>query len=298
MIEVFAPKKGKVKTIPRSGKIWVNLINPSDEEIQQVGKRFNLHPLTVEDLEHRAPRIKVEHFPKYLFCVFKRAVNTEIRNMFFIIGKNFIMSMSRSGFDPIDAKLREALFSKGPAWIFHHILDVEVDKFIPYVTTIEKAILQMEEKAFEAHDDVPRKILSQRQKVSIIKNHLVNQHERIVLLLKQEAEFIPEPLVPYMRDVYDHAHHAAMMAEGLRDNLRSVYETYQSTVSQNMNNVMKVLSIIATLMLPLTVISGIWGTNFVNLPGKDNYFGFWIMCGLMVLLCLGMLWYFKKKKWF
>jgi len=123
------------------------------------------------------------------------------------------------------------------------------------------------------------------------------QREKISFIAKNEYMFISKKSVPYFRDIYDHAIRVSDNVENYREAIGSAFDAYMSAVSNNMNEVMKVLSIIATIALPLTVISGIYGTNFNNLPGEFNPYGFWIMIAGMVVLCFGMLFYFRRKNW-
>ncbi|MBD3203008.1 magnesium and cobalt transport protein CorA, partial [Candidatus Woesearchaeota archaeon] len=140
-------------------------------------------------------------------------------------------------------------------------------------------------------------ILSLKREINKLKRSSFSQREKISLLAKSDYKFITKKSKPYFRDVYDHMIRVSDSIENHRDSLSEAFNAYMSAVSNNMNEVMKVLSIIATIALPLTVISGIYGTNFIHLPGSKLYFGFWIMIFFMIIMVFAMIFYFKKRKW-
>jgi magnesium transporter len=286
--------------------VWIDCTDITVDEASLLRESFDLHPLTVEDLVTSNSRIKIEEFPSYLFCVFygiRSSGKIHVEEVDFIIGRNFLITNHKKENPVIRSLLVDearlaSLFKKGVSHIFHKIVDAEVDGFFPVLSTMDDELEKIEEEATtHPTHNVVAKIRKMKRTLSIVKRVVFPQREKLSMLAKNEMRFVSKKLVPYFRDVYDHSIRVADTVENYREAVSGAFDVYMSSVSNNMNQVMKMLSIIATIALPLTVISGIYGTNFVTLPGSRVSFGFWVMVGFMVLLCLSMLYYFRKKKW-
>jgi magnesium transporter len=286
--------------------VWIDCTNISADEAFLLKDTFDLHPLTVEDLVTSNSRIKLEEFPSYLFCVFygiRSSGKIHVEEIDFIIGKNFLITNHKKENPFIRSLLEDEarlqlLFKKSISHIFHKIVDAEIDGFFPVLSTMDGELEKIEEEATtNPTHNVVAKIRKMKRTLSIVKRVVFPQREKLSMLAKNEMKFVSKKLIPYFRDVYDHSIRIADSVENYREAVGNAFDVYMSSVSNNMNQVMKMLSIIATIALPLTVISGIYGTNFVTLPGSAVSYGFWVMVGFMVVLCLGMLFYFRKKKW-
>jgi magnesium transporter len=289
------------------GKIWVDATGITKEEADQLKDKFNLHHLTAEDLVNQNIRIKVEEFSDYLFCVFygvKKEKAIELQELDFILGKDFVISSHHKEiptFTELKSNLDklEGLFSKGVDFIFHHLLDKEVDNFFPVLEEIDDQIEVIEEEVTKkARPELLQRILKMKRKIVLIKKSALPQREKISFLAKNEYKFISKKAVPYLRDIYDHAVRVSDSIDNYREAVGGTFDAYMSAVSNNMNEVMKTLSIIATIALPLGVISGIYGTNFATLPGQNFNYGFWLMLSAMVAVIGMMLVFFKKRGWF
>jgi magnesium transporter len=287
--------------------LWIDISNLNKEEQQQIQKTFNLHPLTSEDLYKTGVRVKVEKFPNYLFFVFY-GINEEkgihLFEVDLILGKNFIISNHRGQncqHDNLkhDLESLKELFDKGVDFIFYKILDVEIDNYTPVLDNFGAKIEDLEE-AITKHPSpqLLNQVLEKKRKLSRIRKFMIPQREKLGFLTKLEYEFISSKSLPYFRDVHDHSIRALDTLENYREALSSTFDLYMSSLSNNTNEVMKVLSIIATIALPLGVISGIYGTNFAILPGSENSIGFWMMILLMIVISAGMIAYFKWRNWF
>lgn len=313
MIDVFyydkSLKKGGIKDLPRLKKkmVWIDITHVTDEEAEIVKGLFDLHPLTAEDLLGSVTRIKIEVFSNYLFCVFYGIAKNkalELIELDFVIGRNFLITqhvVPIQSFEELKKNevLLESIFRKGHDFIFHYLIDEEVANFFPVLEDIDEQLESLEEsitkkpKTFMAH-----KILTLKRELIRIKRIAIPQREKLSTLTKNDYEMISKEVVPYLRDVYDHSIRVADSIENLVEQVTYAFEIYMSAVNNTLNEVMKVLSVIATIALPLTVISSIYGTNFHNLPGIDNYYGFWFMIAAMVCVSIGMILFFRKKGWF
>lgn len=302
-------KKGALKDLDKlkTKQIWIDITDITKKEAELIKEKFNLHPLTAEDIVTSNTRIKVEEFPNYLFCVFysiQKTKTIELIEMDFILGENFIISNHRKEI-PSYNELKnnrerlENLFKKGNDSIFHKLLDSEIDNYFPVLESIDDQIEDIEEKVTKKpRPELLIKILNLKRLIVRIKKTTLTQREKISFLAKSDHKFISKKAIPYFRDIYDHAIRVSDTIDNYREAVGSTFDAYMSAVSNSMNEVMKVLSIIATIALPLTVISGIYGTNFQILPGAGAIYGFWIMIFFMILLCVGMLYFFKKRGWF
>ncbi len=312
MIEIFyldgKLKKAKNLKDITNKEAWIDITNLTENEAEQLKDFFKLHPLTAEDLLSPIARIKVEEFQEYLFCVFygimKSKESIELVELDFVLGKNYLVSnhkkpiKSFSELKSNDKKI-EALLKKGPEYMMHKLLDKEVDNYFPVLEDFDEKIEKIEEEVIRSPStEHLTQILKLKRLIVIIKRHVFQQREKISFLAKNEYGLIGKKARYYFRDVYDHAIRVADSIDNYREAISEAFDAYMSATSNKMNEVMKVLSIIATIALPMTVISGIYGTNFLNLPGSRLFYGFWVMISIMVLFSISMLFFFRKRGWF
>lgn len=313
MLDIFYYNKGikkaelsalkKIKKYP----LWIDALKITQKEADTIGKILDLHPTTKEDIVSKNSRIKVEEFPNYLFCIFnglRTKKDVSLVQIDFVLGKNFIItnhSDEIEGYQDIK-KSKEKLteyFKNGFDLLLHKLIDIEIDNFFPALEQLDDEIELIEEKiAKKAEPEILNKILKLKKKIVYIKKSVFPQREKISYLAKNNYKLISKKSLPYFRDLYDHAIKVSDSIDNYREAISSTFDAYMSAVSNNTNDVMKTLSIIATVALPLTVISGIYGTNFIPLPGANSPYGFWIMIFLMAVVVGIMMHYFKKKKWF
>ena len=313
MIEIFyldnEIKKADIKDVDKikDKPVWVDVNDITNEEMELLKDKFSLHPLTAEDLFNQNIRVKVEDFPNYIFCVFygmKKGKTIKLFEMDYILGKNFLITNHKEVIESFEnlKKDDERLirnFNKGLEFLFHKLLDMEIDNFFPVLESFDEKIERLEEEAIrKPNSKLLSEILKTKRFVVQVKKVSIPQREKIGFLAKNESAFISKKSIPYFRDIYDHMIRVADIIDNYREDIGNAFDVYMSTISNNMNEVMKVLSIIATIALPLTVISGIYGTNFSNLPGSGMMYGFWIMILFMILMVLGMLYFFRKREWF
>jgi magnesium transporter len=313
MLEIFyynnGVKKAEFNELEKlkDDKIWIDVSNITREETQSLGKIFKIHPTTQEDLFKSNVRIKVEEFDDYLFCIYYGIKNTKMIEMYeldFVIGTNFVISNHKRPIDTFDAlkkdkEMLEIVFKKGPDFIFHELLDREIDNYFPMLENVDDQIENIEEHvAKKARQKVLSDILKLKRTVILVKRKVFEQREKVSFLVKKDHKFITKEAAPYFRDVYDNTIRVSDSLDNSRELIANAYDVYMSTMSNNMNEIMKVLSIIATLFLPLTVISSIYGTNFAILPGANSPFGFWLMIIGMFVLSGAFLFMFRKRGWF
>lgn len=286
---------------------WIDITDITQEEALELQQKFELHPLTVDDLSTSRTRIKVEQFPKYLFCVFYGVQKQKVLKTLevdTILAKNLLITNHIGPIPAIeelqrDHKKLKYLLAKGADFLFYHLLDQAVDSFFLVLDGLDFEIEAAEKSITKRVSSVVlAKITLLRKRVIYLKKITIALREKISLLTKGDTPFISKKVIPYFRDIHNNSIRIFEAIENYRESVSTVSELYLSTVSNNTNEVMKVLSVIATTALPLTVISGIYGTNFQWLPGASTSYGFWIMIAVMVGVMGSMLFYFKRRGWF
>ncbi len=313
MIEVFyydnGVKKGDVKDLSslKEFPLWIDVIGITKKEGELLGKEFDLHPLTQEDLVSSNTRVKVEEFPNYLFCVFYGIEKTKLVKLVdidFILGNTFIITNHTKELSSF-VSLKEStdklgqLFQKGPEFIFHTLLDEEIDYYYPILERIDDQMELVEEELTKRiQRGTLRKILDMKRTLSMVRKTAFAHREKVGFLVRNEYKFISKNAVFYFRDIYDHAIRVSDKVDNSRELVSNAFDLYMSAMSNNTNEIMKVLSVFATIALPLTVISSIYGTNFEVLPGAHNPSGFWLMMGFMFVMSVGFLYFFRRKGWF
>jgi magnesium transporter len=311
MIEIFyldkKLKKAQIKDLKKliNKRLWIDITSFTKEAAAILKENFNLHPLTIEDMMHASSRVKIEEFPDYLFSIFYgiRQKN-ELTEIDFILGDNYVISHHKKEIQSCkelkDNQDRiEKLLEKGPDFLFHRLLDKEIDNFLPELEKLDDSIEKIEESITKRPtSELLSQILKIKRRLIQTKKIAHPQRDKISMLIKNDSKRISKKAIPYFRDIYDHSIRVSDTIDNYREAVANAFDVYMSSVSNNMNEVMKTLSIIATIALPLTVVSGIYGTNFLNLPGQDYYYGFWIMIALMALMSIAMILYFRNKRWF
>ncbi len=278
--------------------------------IGELGKSLGLHPLTLEDIVNTGQRPKVEEFPDYIYIVLKmisfneETKQTEMEHVSLILGKNVVVSFQEGDSDPFRAvrdHLRAAkgrIRSMGADYLAYALMDAVVDNYFLTMERIGDRIEDLDDRiladprpeALEEVHRLKRDILSLRKAVWPLR-------EEFGMLDKSESGLIRRETRVFLRDLYDHSIQIIDIVETFRDILGGMHDTYLSGVSNRMNEIMKVLTIIATIFIPLTFISGIYGMNFEHMPELKLRWGYFLVLGIMLAVGGGMLRYFRKKKW-
>lgn len=295
------------------GLLWVDLSEPSPEEAEQIlSQVFRFHPLAIEDclnLGYQPP--KVDDFIDYIFLIMHVLekdqefgdLSTNELNIF--LGKNylvtFILDKAPSFMEEVRARLDldARLYSNGPDFLCHAIIDRLVDDYSPVLDRMDDEIDILEDLVLE--HPIPHtleRILALKHGVMSIRRFVSPQREVINRLSRDEYPVINQKSRIYFRDVYDHLARYHDLSESLRDLVSSAMDIYLSSTSLRLNNVMKALTIVSTIFLPLTFIAGIYGMNFKYMPEINWRFGYPMVWVVSILVSLGMLYFFRKRGWF
>lgn len=293
---------------------WLHLQGrPSAEQLRQLGAAFGLHPLALEDVLHREARAKVEVFDAGLFVVLTH-VHLDAEGDYgsdqvsFFLGRNYVVSIAQGPhdlFEPVRERIRGGgkIRRYGADYLLYSLLDVVVDSAFALLEELGDRLEALED---EILDDPTREA---RNRIHYAKRELVvmrrawwPQREVVAALMRDEDRQLSDHTRLYLRDCYDHCVIVIDFVETYREMASSLLDTYLSAVSQRMNDVMKALTVAATIFLPLTFITGLYGMNFDtvspwNLPELHWRFGYPYALGLMVAIVAGMLAYFKHRRW-
>lgn len=295
----------------QNATIWVNIDGLQDVAlIEKVCNLFNVHPLTIEDILHPEQRPKVEESQEYLYVVLKmlnyeekeRIVHSE--QVSIILGTNFILSFQEKPgdtFESVRNRLRTSsgrIRKNGADYLMYALIDTIVDH---YFLVLEKAgdILEEVEEELLMHSskNTLHTLYALKREMLSIRRMVWPLREVIYKLEREEFKLIKKSTHLYLRDVYDHVIQVIDTVETMRDMLASMFDLYQSIIGNRMNGIMKVLTIISTIFIPLTFIAGVYGMNFKYMPELDWRYGYLAVWILMILIVFGMFVFFKKKNW-
>lgn len=290
---------------------WINIDGIHLMEIVEgLGKGFGLHELLMEDLVDTKQRPKMEDFDDYVFVVLKRLSydekHYEIRGeqVSLVFGTNFVISFQeREGdvFDPIRKRIRNGkgrIRRMGADYLAYALIDAVVDNYFIMLDNVEDRMEDMEEQLMVGpQPETLQAIHVLRRKMIFLRNQIWPLRGVVAELGRGESPLIHESTLIYLRDVYDHTIRAVETMEKFRDMLSGMIDIYLSMTSHKTNEVIKVLTIIATIFMPLTFITGIYGMNFKYMPELEWHWGYSVILFVMVAIGISMLVYFRRKKW-
>lgn len=290
---------------------WIDLVKPSRQEMEKIARKYLLHPLAVENALQYVQRPKVDEYPNHLFIALHEPEmkNTHVSEIELdvLLGKNFVITVSDKKLKLVsELKARyekeKALYSKGPDHLVYLLLDEVVDNYFPILDSVDSKISALEQNVFSRPSKTILNDLFKMKKAMLQLRKIANpQREILNFLTRHESKYISEKHILYFRDVYDHLTRVNDTIDIYRDVISNATEAYLSVISNKLNEIMKLLTIIATIMLPLTLISGIYGMNFLFIPEIHSEFGrqygYYFALSLMLIIALIMVAWFKKKKW-
>jgi len=290
---------------------WLNLNGLNHiKEIETLGKHFNLHPLVLEDIVNTSQRPKIDDYDDYIFLVIKMMYyndNEEIvsEQVSFILGEDYVLTFQEAEgdvFDSLRERLRQAkgrIRSLGADYLLYALIDSLVDHYYAIIETMGNKIEELEDELFEGatKDQITTQIQTLKREILKIRRAIFPLREIINRIEKTESKLIDQTTQRYFSDVYDHVIQVTENIDIYREMIWSLMDMYMTTISNRMNEVMKVLTIIATIFIPLTFIAGIYGMNFENMPELHTKYGYHIVWAVMIVTFAGMMYYFKRKKW-
>ncbi|MBI4826195.1 MAG: magnesium/cobalt transporter CorA [Nitrospirae bacterium] len=297
---------------------WINVDGLHDVPIaEKLGEHYNIHSLVIEDLLNTEQRPKMDIFDDYIFIVLKMLTYNQetkfvdVEQASIIIGSNYVITFQENIgdiFDPIRdrIKLNKGRTRKaGADYLAYSLIDAVVDNYFKVIENIGEEIEIIEDElVINPKPETLQKIHSLKREMIFLRRSVWPLREIIGTLERDETTLIKESTSIYLRDLYDHTIQVIDSVETYRDMISGMLDVYLSSISNRMNEVMKVLTIFAAIFIPLTFIAGLYGMNFktenspLNMPELNWYYGYPFALGLMAAVAITMLFFFKRKKWF
>jgi magnesium transporter len=291
-------------------RIWVDVASPRHEEMEEVGRCFGFHPLTIEDCLHGGQRPKLEEYEGYLFLVLhtlpKEAATSsvvdELDEIYAYVTPQALVTVHHQDAEAV-VKLQErlrkdpVLLTHPPGFLFHFLADNVVDQYFPFLDRLEDEIDHLEDKVLASpRPALLRRLFAYKRTLIHLRKSLSPLREVFNGLSRRDYPLLDPKMALYFRDVYDHLIRATEVVDVCRDLIATTVEAYLSATSNRMNEVMKQLAIIATIFLPLSVITGFFGMNFEYIPWK-NPFVFSLAIAAILAVPIGMLLWFARRGW-
>jgi len=290
---------------------WIDIEGIHQVEIiEKLGSHFGLHPLLLEDILNTDQRPKMEDYGDYIFIVLKMLYLGEANNeieaeqVSLILGSNFVISFQeREGdaFDPVRDRIRNAkgrIRKAGADYLAYTLLDAIVDNYFIILESLGETIEETEEQlATNPNPETLQLIHALKKEMIFLRKSIWPLREVISGLERCESSLIHESTGAYLRDVYDHTIQIIDTVESFRDMISGMLDIYLSSISNKMNEVMKVLTIFASIFIPLTFVAGVYGMNFSFMPELKWQWGYFGILGVMALVGISLVVYFKRRKW-
>ncbi|HVW89562.1 MAG TPA: magnesium transporter CorA family protein [Gaiellaceae bacterium] len=312
-VAVAAPSAQPAE-LSAAGLTWIHLDAPSQDRAQELAERFGWHPLDVEDVMSKRQRPKVDEYTEegYLFGVlhfpvYDRSIQRlNAGELDFFVGPDYLVTLPTVELLPVtrlfhrcqdDEDFRAQLFSKGSGRLLYELLDDLFDYCFPILDKIGYKLDALEDDIFEGRSqEVVRDISNVKQEIISYRKIVKPERSTLRLLERHVERFLPEELELYFEDIIDAAERIWDMLDNYKEVIEALETTNEQIVSHRQNDVLNILTIISTIMLPLFVITGIFGMN-VHFPGENTAVGFWVITGAMVASVIAMLAYFRHKGW-
>jgi magnesium transporter len=289
---------------------WINICGIDDiQTIELVGRRFGLHPLLLEDIMSSGQRSKLDDYKDNIYIVVKMLnynenQQVEDEQVSLVLGKNFLISFLESKtnvFAPIYERLRPAnsrIRQRGADFLCYTLIDCLVDNYFLILEKIDGKLENLEEELIKSPSPKTlQKIQKAKREITLLRKSVWPMRELISNFRRIETPLIQDTTKLYIHDVYDHTIQAIDAIESFRDIASGMLDIYLSNISQRMNEIMKVLTVVSTIFVPLTFIASIYGMNFDNIPELHWHYGYYAVLSLMAIITLGMIYFFHRKGW-
>ncbi len=293
-----------------TGLLWVDMWDIDDADIDLLTGVFNLHPLTIEDFIMPNVRSKVENFKDYLFLILfamdstdkvKGRINTSELDC--CLGNNFLITTHNNGINVL-SMIKERVRKQSPImknsadFLLYSILDYLVDSYLPIINEFDSMVDEMSDELFkDPSNETLKKIYLLKNEIMYLRRTVGPQADMMSLIARGEFPQIHASNSVYFRNLYDNLVRLNDIVGTSRDVVTGAMEAYVSVVSNRLNEVMKTLTVIATIMMPLTLIASIYGMNFKHMPELSHKLGYPMVVSFMATIAIFMLIFFKRKKW-
>lgn len=289
---------------------WIDVVGIHDTKIiREIGKQFDLHPLVLEDIVHPHQRPKYEDFKEYIYIVLKKLLWNEDKEfsteqVSLLLGANYVISFQEKEtelFKPIIERIKTPLGRiriMGADYLAYALIDVLIDNYFIVQENIGEIIEQIEEELIEAPKiETLHTIYKLKREVTDLRKSVWPLREIINKLQREQSSLIGDELNIYLRDIYDHIFRIYDSMQDYRDIISGMLDMYLSSVSNKMNEIMKVLTIMSTIFIPLSFLAGFYGMNFLYMPELKVTIAYPLLIMVMIIIAIIMILFFKRKKW-
>jgi magnesium transporter len=310
--EVVERAEPRFAELEANGLTWIHLAHPTAGEAAELAERFGFHELDVEDVLSKRQRPKIDEYPDYLFAVLhfpvydKTIQRLNAAELDVFLGPDFLITLPNVELLPVtylfrrcevDAERRTELFSKGSGYLLYHVLDDLFDYCFPILDKIAHKLDVIEDEMFEGRsEEVVRDISNAKQEIISYRKIIKPERATIRVLERYTQRYLPEQLELYFDDIVDAAERIWDLLDNYKEVVDALESTNESVISHKQNNVLRLLTVISVTMLPLTLITSVFGMN-VYFPGEGSHEAFWAVLGLLVAALAGMLGFFRWKRW-
>lgn len=301
-----AEPEAAMAAVARGAQVWIDLEALDEPTVTELLKPLAIHPLVIEDMVTEVNRPKVDNYGDYIYIVLHSArwedERPALKELDIVVGKNFLITYHDSSTRSIDAAhtalaRRPTLLCEGPAELLHFILDVLVDNYLPIMEKVATDIDALEDRVFDPKQPPEHQVIIRLKRgMSAMRRIVGPQRDTVLALTRDEFRPIPASMRPYLRDVYDRLARVNDLLDSYRDEIATVLELHVTMVSNRLNEVIKRLTVIATIGLPLTVVTSYYGMNF-DFPEYKFTNPHAFSAGLLAASALGTLWYLRRRGW-
>ena len=298
--------------LSHNGLTWIHLDAPEAEQATLLAERFGWHALDVEDVLSKRQRPKIDEYPEYLFVVLHFPVYDKVvqrlnaGELDVFLGPDYLVTLPTVELLPVtrlfqrcsdDDVLRESLFGKGSGYLLYHVLDDLFDYCFPILDKIGHKLDRFEDDMFEGRsEEIVRDISNVKQEIISYRKIIKPERSTLRLLERHTERFLPENLELYFDDIVDASERIWDLLDNYKEVAEALEDTNESVISHRQNDVLRILTVVSVVMLPLTLITGFFGMN-VHFPGYDSAPAFWAILGVMVVALVGMIGFFRYKRW-
>src|SRR6476620_1721053 len=311
-VESVAPAEPRLAELSAGGLTWVHLTSPDAVEAGELAERFGWHALDLEDVLSRRQRPKVDEYPEYLFSVlhfpaYDRAIQRlNAAELDVFLGPDFLITLPNAELLPVtrlfarceqDDELRDSLFAKGSGYLLYHVLDDLFDYCFPILDKIGHKLDSIEDEMFEGKaEEVVRDLSNVKQEIISYRKIIKPERSTLRVLEGRVQRFLPQELDLYFDDIVDAAERIWDLLDNFKEVVEGLEQTNESVISHRQNDILRILTVVTVILLPLTLITGIFGMN-VHFPGFETAAAFWVLGGFMLGLAIGLITFFRLKRW-
>jgi magnesium transporter len=292
---------------------WINIERPRQAERAWLEEHFDFHPLDYEDIYSRNQRPKIDEYDEYLFSVLhfprfdKQVGRLNAAEVDIFVGPDYLITIPNERLQPVEylfercrtnEEARDQHFSKGPGYLLYKIIDNCVDASFPMLRKMGLKLERIEDAIFEEgrSSEVVREISNVKQEIINFRKIIRPQRAVFGDLERTKHKYFSSELEIYFDDINDASERIWQMLEGFKETVEALEQTNESVISHGLNDVLRVLTVLSVVFLPLTLIASIWGMN-VHVPGEQSSTAFWIVMGVMLVIGGGMIAFFRRRGW-